>query len=241
MEQALAKKDILLRLQKEIAGLQQPSGQGINMGLDAVEKAFPGRVFPTGAVHEFISHAPQDGAATNGFITGVLSRLLQRGGFCLWVGTQRNLYPPALKSFGIAPEKIIFIEVRRQKELLWAVEEGLRCEGLAAVVGELQDLDFIQSRKLQLAVEQSRVTGFIHRFRPQSENAVACVARWKIKPLASLVEEGLPGVGHPRWAVELLRVRNGKPGSWQVEWSGGCFQVARPALHTPELQIRKIG
>jgi len=33
----------------------------------------------------------------------------------------------------------------------------------------------------------------------------------------------LPGVGFPRLNVELLKVRNGKPGSWQVEWANGKF------------------
>jgi hypothetical protein len=36
-------------------------------------------------------------------------------------------------------------------------------------------------------------------------------------------EEGLPGIGFPRWQVDLQRVRNGTPGSWQLEWAGGQF------------------
>ena len=34
----------------------------------------------------------------------------------------------------------------------------------------------------------------------------------------------MPGVGFPRWNVELLKVRNGKPGSWQIEWAESRFQ-----------------
>jgi protein ImuA len=34
----------------------------------------------------------------------------------------------------------------------------------------------------------------------------------------------LPGIGFPRWQVELLKVRSGKPGSWQLEWVNGKFQ-----------------
>lgn len=40
------------------------------------------------------------------------------------------------------------------------MEEALKCGGLAAVVGEVQDISFTASRRLQLAVEQSGVTGF---------------------------------------------------------------------------------
>jgi protein ImuA len=34
----------------------------------------------------------------------------------------------------------------------------------------------------------------------------------------------MPGVGFPRWSVELIKVRNGKTGSWQVEWMGRKFR-----------------
>jgi protein ImuA len=31
----------------------------------------------------------------------------------------------------------------------------------------------------------------------------------------------MPGVGFPRWNVELLKVRNGRPGTWQIEFAAG--------------------
>jgi protein ImuA len=33
----------------------------------------------------------------------------------------------------------------------------------------------------------------------------------------------MPGVGHPRWKVELLKVKNGQPGSWTIEWKKKSF------------------
>ena len=42
----------------------------------------------------------------------------------------RTIFPPALKSFGIAPDKIIFIDLKKEKEILWAMEEALKCDGL---------------------------------------------------------------------------------------------------------------
>jgi len=50
-------------------------------------------------------------------------------------------------------------------------------------------------------------------------------------------------VGFPRWNVELLKVRNGNPGAWKIEWSAGSF---RPVINkqTIELQrehVRKAG
>jgi protein ImuA len=35
----------------------------------------------------------------------------------------------------------------------------------------------------------------------------------------------MPGLGFARWNVELLKVRNGKPGSWQIEWGPTGFRT----------------
>jgi protein ImuA len=245
MGQLVAKHDIIQQLQREVLSMQgyKRSLDSLCLeGLGPIEKAFPGRAFPTGAVHELISNATEDAAATNGFISGLLGRLMQQGGACLWISTRRTIFPSALKAFGIEPERMIFIDVSRPKEVLWAVEEALKCDVLAAVVGEMSELSFTESRRLQLAVEQSKVTGFIHRHNPRSENTVACVTRWKIKPLPSTTEEGMPGVGFPRWNVQLLKVRNGTPGNWEIEWSGGRFKhVTRPAFVIPDIQTLKAG
>jgi protein ImuA len=53
--------------------------------------------------------------------------------------------------------------------------------------------------------------------------STACAARWHISPLPSGAVDGLPGLGLPRWHVELLKVRNGQPGKWVLEWDEGRF------------------
>jgi protein ImuA len=149
--------------------------------------------------------------------------LMQDGGACLWVGLSQTLFAPALKSFGIEPDRVIFFNLLRDEDVLWVMEEALKCTGLAAVIGEVSELSFKQSRRLQLAVEQSRVTGFILRNASKKLGSTACAARWQIGPLPSIAEEGLPGMGLPRWHVELLKVRNGRPGKWVIEWDDGKF------------------
>ena len=220
--------------------LKKGSGRNLNTGLWEVEKAFPDQTFPLGAVHEFISHAKEEAAATNGFMAGLVSQLVKNG-TTVWVSSKRTIFPPALSVFGIEPERIIFIDLWRQKDVLWAIEEALKCDAVSAVIGELSELSFTESRRLQLAVEQSRVTGFIHRYNPRTENVTACVSRWKIKPIASDTN-GIPGTGFPRWNVQLLKVRNGKPGSWQIEWSTGQFRhINGQTFAITEIQKRKTG
>jgi protein ImuA len=241
----LTKYDLIKQLQKEVISMQGYKKGSISqtkIGAGQLEDAFPDRIFPLGAVHEFISNAQEDAAATNGFITALLSRFIQQEGICLWVSAKCTVFPPALKLFGIEPERIIFIDLKRQKDVLWAVEEALKCESLAAVIGELTDLSFTESRRLQLAVEQSHVTGFIHRYNPRSENIVACVTRWKIKALPSFFSDDMPGVGFSRWNVQLLKVRNGKPDAWQIEWNAGDFRyISKQTFTISKNTKRKTG
>jgi protein ImuA len=112
-----------------------------------------------------------------------------------------------------------------QKDVLWVTEEALKCEGVATVICETKDLSFTDSQRLQLAVEKSHVTGFVLRKDLKKVNTTASVTRWQISPVRSQLRTGMPGVGHPRWHVELLKVRNGKPGSWIIEWKKLDFQT----------------
>lgn len=225
------KKDIINQLQKSILQMQgftpPVSAAADSVGLGAIEAAFPNDIFPRGAIHEFLSSAPEQAAANGGFISGILNNLMQHGGASLWISMSRTLFPPSLKIFGVEPDRLIFVDLKREKDVLWAMEEALKCNGLAAVIGELSEISFTQTRRLQLAAEQSRVTGFVLRSNPKKLSATACVARWNVSSLPSELENGMPGVGFPRWNVELLKVRNGNPGSWKIEWSEGRF---RPVL-----------
>jgi protein ImuA len=240
------RKDIITRLQKDILFLQGfkqiARGNAVQIKLGAMDRAFPYGCFPFAAIHEFINDGPECAAATSGFIAYLLSALMLNCRTCLWISSSRSIFPPALKSFGIEPDKIIFIDLKSEKEILWVMEEALKCEGLAAVVGEVREISFTASRRLQLAIEKSQVTGFIIRNHPRNLNVNACTSRWKISPLSSEPEDNLPGVSFPCWNIELLKIKNGKPGVWQLQWAYDQLRPV-PALITVVTleQKRKTG
>jgi protein ImuA len=222
-----AKTDIISRLKMDILPLEGLRKclevEILESGLGPVNKAFPQGSFPLAAIHEFISCGSESAASTAGFISALVSPLMKKGGACIWIGSSGKIFPPALQQFGIDPARIIFIHLQKEKDLLWATEETLKCQGLAAVVAELPNLSFTVSRRFQLAVEQSQVTGFIHRTDTRIQNTNAAVSCWKINPLPSEPYDSLPGLGYPRWNVELLKIRNGRPGVWQMEWTDHRF------------------
>jgi protein ImuA len=235
------KSGMIERLRQDILrweGYRAPSaGTSQTVGLGPVEAAFPNGIFPLGTVHEMLCSNTEQAAACGGFVAGLLSVLMQQGGACLWIGLSGNVFPVSLKTFGVEPERIIFVHLMQNKDALWVMEEALKCNGLSAVVAELKEIDFKQSRRLQLAVEQSRVTGFILRNELKKMSTTACAARWRIKSIPSESVDGLPGIGFPRWQVELLRVRNGQPGNWVMEWTKGRFTTVTPEILTQNIQM----
>nr|WP_067060806.1 Error-prone repair protein ImuA [Mucilaginibacter sp. L294] len=208
------------------------SGQRDTLGLGPLESIFPNGVFPKSSVHELVCASSEQAAASGGLVSGMLSALMQPGGVCVWIGRDRRLFAPALSAFGVEPHQVVFISLMNDKDILWVMEEALKCPGLTAVVCELRDMDFKQSRRFQLAVEHSRVTGFVLRNATGKLGSTACAARWQVKALPSTDLGGLPGLGFPRWQVDLLKVRNGQTGSWVLEWQEGHFvPVIETVIH----------
>ena len=235
------KKAIVSALQQKILqweGYKPPvAGTRALLGLGPLESAFPNGVFPIAAVHELVCSSAEQAAAGGGLVTGILSVLLRQDGICVWIGRARRLFAPALTAFGVEPHNVIFITLNKDKDALWVMEEALKCGGLTAVVCEVKELSFKHSQRLQLAVEQSRVTGFVLRNATAKLEATACTARWRVKPLPSADLSGLPGLGYLRWQVELLKVRNGQPGKWILEWQEGHFVPITGEIIVEERQV----
>lgn len=236
------KRDIIGKLQEQILSLQgyKPVGDDptMDLGLGEINVSFPGKLFPIAAIHEFLSTNLEDAAASGGFISALLATLMQKGGLCLWISTQRKIFPPSLISFDLSPERIVFIDLQSERDVLWASEEALKCESLTAVVTELDEISFAQSRRLQLVIEKSRVTSFIIRKDAQKLSSTLAAARWRISAMPSDAFDGLPGLGFPKWKVELLKVKNGLPGNWTIEYSGGSFKIF-PETITQRAEIKK--
>ena len=83
-----------------------------------------------------------------------------------------------------AGANLIHVEARDARDALWAMEEGLRCAALSAVIGELwgdpRALDFTATRRLAVAAERSRravLAGAARRYRQPQRRADALADR----------------------------------------------------------------
>lgn len=113
---------------------------------------------------------------------------------------------------------IIMVDLSRAVDVLWAMEDGLRCASLAAVLGEVWGdppaLDFTASKRLAMRAEAAEVPCWLIR-RAASANLSAARERWRVASLpAARHPHDAHAPGQPRWSLELFRARGGKPGQW---------------------------
>jgi protein ImuA len=218
------KQDILNSLRKQILlleGFKEPVLTE-DMSLGRINEAFPNGIFPFSALHEFFCFNQEEVAASSAFIAGLLSSRVSKVCTVVWIGSAPKVFPPSLKWFGIEPHCVVFLHIKKEKDIPWAINEALTCSSLSAVVSELPEMSITVSRRFQLAIEAAGVGCFILRKNPKNLLTTA-VSRWHIQPLPTRTEDDLPGIGHPRWKVDLLKVRNGKTGSWNIEWTNNAF------------------
>jgi protein ImuA len=240
-----AKTNIIAQLRKDLlamGGLKPPTQNRPPVaGMEIFEQHFPNAQFPLGAIHEFSCTRPEDTTVSSAFISGLMSSFLPKKGSIIWITGGHAIYPHSLLDFNICPDNVLFIHPTKEKDAWWCMEEALRCSSVTAVVSEMQQLNFTNARRFQLAVEKTRVTGFILNTKPLHTNATTCVSRWKISSLPSLQDGNLPGVGQPRWLVNLQKIRNGKPGSWEIAWTKGKFNLLQQETAIEIAMQRKTG
>lgn len=224
-EEKPRRAELLAKLRNEVARLESchaappPDGLRITPALDS---CFEQGALPLGCLHEIVASGREEDAAANGFVAGLLGKLPKNSGL-VWITKKRSVFPPGLTMFGIEPDRVVFAELNKERDALWAAEEALRSKAVSAVVADIANIDLTASRRLQLAAEHSGAGAFLLRINPKSISSSACVSRWQVKHAASVAPDGLPGVGFPRWDVELLKVRNGRSGQFTLEWRGASF------------------
>ena len=134
-----------------------------------------------------------------------------------------RLYPPGL---GNAGDQLIHVAARDSREALWAMEEGLRCSSIGAVIGELYGgpaaLDFTATRRLAVAAERHGVAAFLIRLGGHA-NLSGARFRWRVASSPSLANPfNAKAPGTPAWDAELFRARTARPGHWVVSHEPGA-------------------
>jgi len=190
-------------------------------------------------LHEVLGADVRDGPAAVGFLCALLARWFRCRDHVapiLWCHQSHKPhefglpYAPGLAAFGLNPDQLIIFHATRDEDVLWAMEEGLRCEGLAAVVGQVGDkVSLTASRRLNLSAKMAGCPAFLLR-KADHKGASAAFTRWRVGahrtvPALMLDEKETPFT-RPQWQVDLLRFRGGFPKSWTVMWNEASHSFA---------------
>lgn len=173
------------------------------------------------------THAPR---------TAATGKRLPRILWCTSRGTKADmgtLYIPGLTRFGLDASAFLMVDVARHEDVLWTLEEALRAESLAMVIGTLDKIGLTPARRLSLAARDGR-TPLLLLTPARSPAAGATATRWRIAPApgaAHPFDARAPGV--PRLAVTLERCRAtplSAEAALTLEWSDEthCFRMAAP-------------
>jgi protein ImuA len=169
----------------------------ISTGVLALDRLLPEHGLRTGSLTEWLSPNLGGGA-------GMLALMAAReacfeGGALVVIDRQDRFYPPAAAAMGIDLEKVILVRPTSSADELWALDQALRCEGVAAVWGLVEAIDWRTFRRLQLAAESQHALGLLVRSsKHRSEPSWSEI---------QLLVEPRPSMGNRRLRVELTRGR----------------------------------
>jgi protein ImuA len=237
------------RLRRELCaaeaatGLTPAGGAALGLGISAIDGVLGGGL-SCGALHEIAAAHETETAAATGFALALAARQAFpscesaarigasavstriTGRYLLWIAEDFSLaengapYGPGLDGIGIAPERLLTIIAPRTRDVLWAMEEALRCRAVGIVIGEIRPrgIDQVATRRLALAAAAGNALGLILYTAPD-DGPSAAATRWIIGAASSFDDERRHGTGPPRLIARLVRNRRGPLGAWIVEWN----------------------
>jgi protein ImuA len=237
------------QLRQRLQALQKTPGiEGrpgiLPFGIPAIDTMLGGGLVRS-ALHEIAATGEAHLPAAAGFALAVAKRAAPSPRL-LWVSEDMAFaesgvpHGAGLDAFGLAPE-LVMVSATHRRDLLWAMEEALRCGATTTVIGEMRAgaIDGVAVRRLSLAAAESGTLALLLRAEPPRDASTAAT-RWLVGAAPSIV----PGTS--RVAAQLVRNRRGPTGMWTLEWSDGDGQfilathaqpLAAPALDRPHRQV----
>ena len=240
------------------AGTRTPSPV-LSFGDPAIDGCFPAGGLPSGCWHEVMGAGLEDEtSAAPAAFAALLTQPLLKTGAVVWVMRRTDLFVPGLAGYGFPTERLIQVKARDEAEVLSVLEDALGTVGVAGAIGEAQAPELKMGRRLQLACEKRGSFGILLHRRPyggpagraRTVSGSSSFSRWRIAGAPSQPPPDFPGLGPPRWRVELERCRGGRPGTWILESSEAehgphpfrlVSQLADHDLAAAESGFRRVG
>ncbi|NQU25045.1 MAG: hypothetical protein HQ567_27480 [Candidatus Nealsonbacteria bacterium] len=120
--------------------------------------------FRRGTLVEWLAAGQSSGAETLALTAA--REACRQGGTLVVLDARREFYPPAAVRLGIELQRLVVVHPTGPADAAWALDQALRCPGVAAAVAWAEKVDGPTLRRWQLAAEQSGALGLL--IRPES-------------------------------------------------------------------------
>jgi protein ImuA len=145
-----------------------------------------------------------------------------------WLSERGRPFAGGMRALGLSLSRLIWVRARREGEALWALEEVLKSGAAAGGLVVAAAPPFVTTRRLEFAAREGSAVGILLRTGPAGDLSAAR-RRWRITSRASIPDAFDPDApGRPCLRAELLRRRDGPPGTWELEQDdeAGSFRLA---------------
>lgn len=175
-------------------------------GYPALDAALPGGGWQSGTIVELMP--THTGIGELRLLMPALARITRTDRYVALISPPYIPFAPALSQQGVQLERLLVIRAQEPADILWAFEQTLRCKSFAAAVAWPLTIRDREIRRLQLAAEAGRSTGFL--YRPPAAALESSPAALRLR-LRANQQGGLE--------LEILKCRGGR--------SGICMQIER--------------
>jgi len=237
-----AKLKSLRQQVRAIEGFRCSPDSILSLGVAEIDQALPWGGLPLFCLHHVVGGNDHRGCSgfappATTFTAGLAVRLKEHSketSTVVWClpryQTADMIYGPALAMLGLDESALIIARAKNQTEALWVMEEALGCADVTTAISALTaPISMAAERRLQLAAERGRTTGFLLQSDLTVAASSVAVTRWTVSALSSAATVW-SGLGRPRWSLSLDRCRQGNSHSWIVEW---CDETRNLYLATP--------
>ncbi|WP_417739196.1 ImuA family protein [Rosistilla oblonga] len=211
------KADVLSSLRKQLRRVEaarRPESQAISSGIEPLDALLPQAGYPPGSLVEWIDVGHAGGAAWLS-LTGAVAAHRHTGGKVVIVDTERTFYPPAAIAAGLPADAIVLLQPKSREDLIWSLDQSLRCSAVAAVWGRVGNLQDNDARRLQLAAETGATLGMLLRPATAIRQTSWAEVRWQVRgvvPRSAAPTSILTANSDRLLAVRLLRARGATAG-----------------------------
>jgi hypothetical protein len=163
------RESVLRKLRNDLGCLLPKTGnetQAIySTGSESMDEMLPRGGLRRDAITEWVADSESSGAAVLSLIAAAnLLSISVKSGPLVVVCGESGFYPPAAVALGLSVDRIIWVRPKRHADLVWSIDQALRCESVAAVWAHAgAHLDDRDARRFQLASEAGQTAGLLVR------------------------------------------------------------------------------